>query len=255
MATISLRSLPTQLGLAVLGGILLGVPGGCGAHSAYLAVRPPSVTAPDFLRVTPGLPAPLTVSASGTLYWHQATEDIVLFETLKGPVVWGSKPGTHYLYAYAVRGGRSTPLHAITILVEGAPPDPGPKPPDPGPKPPDPIPPSPITGPRVLVVYETDDATKLTEGQRQFLYGRASYDLLDRLCGKDPTAASGKAWRIWDKDQVLLDVSKEWKEAMARPRKSIPWIQIYGPRGAYEGPLPSTLDESMALVRKLLESS
>lgn len=128
------------------------------------------------------------------------------------------------------------------------PPGPGPKPVPPGPDV-DPNAPPPIAGEgfRVLIVYETGQ--NLPAAQSPILFGKTIREYLD---AKTVLDADGRthAWRIWDKDVDASGESKSWQDALARPRKSIPWILISNGTTGYEGPLPATVDEALALLKK-----
>lgn len=140
-----------------------------------------------------------------------------------------------------------------TVVTIGEPPDPGPTPgptPDPGPTPgPAPIP---TKGLRVLITYESADLAKLPSKQRVILDSKLLSDYLSANCvkeGKQPE------FRIWDKDTDTSNASQVWKEAMKRERKSLPWILISNGTAGYEGPLPSTVDDTLALVKKYVTSA
>jgi hypothetical protein len=123
---------------------------------------------------------------------------------------------------------------------------------EPKPKPPEPKPePAPIPGDglRVLVVYESADLSKMPASQVSMLQSKQLLDYLDTNC---PIGDDGKLreWRIWDKDVPTSNVSKTWREAMLRPRTSLPWIVISNGKTGFEGPLPKTLPETMDLLKK-----
>lgn len=124
--------------------------------------------------------------------------------------------------------------------------DPEPKP-EPKPKPVDPTAPIPISGFRVLIVFETGQA--LPAAQSSILYGKRTRDYLDQHCVKGPNGQTPE-YRIYDKDVALGNESKLWRDAMARPRTSVPWVLISNGTTGYEGPLPATADEFIALCDK-----
>jgi hypothetical protein len=111
--------------------------------------------------------------------------------------------------------------------------------------------PAPIAQPglRVLVVYETAELSKMPAGQRAVIYDRRVREYLNAKC---PVGPDGKTreWRIWDKDVDTAGKSKLWQNAMRRPRKSTPWILISTKIEGYEGPLPATVDETLALIKR-----
>jgi hypothetical protein len=162
-------------------------------------------------------------------------------------------PGSYVIEATALRldkdGNTTVEQVDATVTIGGTAP-PGPVPP--GPKPDDPpVPPAPVGKlSRVLVVYESGEATKLPAAQQSILYGKA---VRDDLNAKLPVGPDGKTkeWRIYDKDVALDDESKGWQALMARERKSLPWVVLEGDNGvAYEGPLPADVPAMLALISK-----
>jgi hypothetical protein len=153
------------------------------------------------------------------------------------------KPGRYRVVAIAAPAANKPAVAATILLVGDAPPDPWPNPPDP------PTPPPAPGGVRVLVVYETAELAKMSDAQRLVLFSVRVRDYLNQKCAQDGKV---KAWRIWDKDTDVSAESKEWKEAMARPRKSAPWLFING-KTVYDGPLPTDVEETLALLKKHLE--
>lgn len=131
------------------------------------------------------------------------------------------------------------------------PPKPDPKPDDPKPKPPEPGPvPIPDPGFRVLMVYESAEESKLSDGQRQAIRGLEVRKYLDSHCVK---GADGKTpeRRIYDKDVNLTQETKLWQDAMKRPRTSLPWLIVTdGKTGGYEGPLPPDIPTTWNILKK-----
>jgi len=168
------------------------------------------------------------------------------------------------LYVWAAPGEYKVTLTAIdfeakkverakfSFKVTGPTPTPGPGP-TPGPTPnPDTPAPIPLAGLRVLIVYESRDATTLPAGQQGLLFGKAFRDLLNASC---VTGSDGKTkeWRIWDKDVALDGAEAHWATAMKRTRTSVPWILISNGKTGYEGPLPASVDEATTLIKKYKE--
>jgi hypothetical protein len=105
----------------------------------------------------------------------------------------------------------------------------------------------PVSGLHVLIVFETDDATKLPAGQRNVLYSAPMRTFLDSQCPVGPDGVTHE-WRIYDKD--VVGAEEPWKSALARPRSSLPWVVISNGTSGYEGPLPSSTEEMKTLVSK-----
>lgn len=121
-------------------------------------------------------------------------------------------------------------------------PQPPPVPPEPVP----PVPPSPSPIPsdrlRVLAVYES--AATLTDQQT---------GVLRSVLIQEAVKQAGGEWRVWDKD-INVDVpgvDPFWVAAMKRARTSLPWVILSSPKGFYEGPLPASVNEMIALVKKV----
>ena len=167
-----------------------------------------------------------TVEAGGTLY------------------VWAA-PGTYKVRLTAIdfdakKVERATFSFTVTGKVA----------PGPGPKPDDPPDVKPAGALRVLVVYESADASRLPSSQQSVLYGKTFRDALD---ARTPLGPDGKAreWRIYDADVDLSGEAKAWRDLMARPRTALPWLVLsYDSGVAFEGPLPKTVAEAVALLDK-----
>lgn len=122
-------------------------------------------------------------------------------------------------------------------------------PPKPDPPKPDPVIPAPIPeiGFRVLMIYETAEAIKLTKGQQLAMFGKSTRDWLDANCVK---VGGEPERRIFDKDIKLDGESALWKKAMARTRTGVPWLIVSNGITGYDGPMPETLDAIMAILKK-----
>lgn len=138
-------------------------------------------------------------------------------------------------------------------------PTPEPDPPGPDPKPPTPPPgPSPIPadGLHVLILYET--GAQLTIGQRASIFGGEVRSYLNSKC---PKIGNTPQYRIYDKDIDTTNESKLWQDAVKRakgmnasrvhtPATAWPWIIVSTGKGGFEGPLPATMEETLALLKK-----
>jgi hypothetical protein len=129
-------------------------------------------------------------------------------------------------------------------------PTPTPGPPTPGPTPPSPSPaPIPAPGLHVLMVYESGELSKLPPAQLSVLYAKSIRDYLQAKCPVGPDGKT-KEWRIWDQNTDASGDAPVWRDAMNRPRASVPWIIISNGTTGYEGPLPRSIDETLVLLRK-----
>lgn len=130
----------------------------------------------------------------------------------------------------------SVSRQAITTAV--VPPDPGP---GPGPEP-NPVIPIPSDKLRVLCIWES--AKTLTPSQ---------VGVLNSTIWKADVTAAGGEERVFDKDTNVdgAGVAQFWKDAMKRSRKEIPWVIMSSPKGFYEGPLPATVTDMQAQIKKV----
>jgi hypothetical protein len=167
---------------------------------------------------------------------------------------FAAPPGVYKVRVRAFKPDSETPLEAWrTVTVQGArpPPEPGPTPPGPqppGPTPPAPAPPIAGDGNRVLIVYETGD--RLPASQAAIITSGVLRDYLDAKTAKDEFNPTG-AYRIWDQNVILThpSVSPSWKAAMARPRASTPWLVVSNGKTGFEGPLPKSVPDTLALLK------
>ncbi len=163
--------------------------------------------------------------------------------------------GTGRVELLVVKEGAKSPADVFRQLLDAnlgpLPPPVPPTPPVPPipPLPPKPDPPIPAPGLRVLIVYETADLGKLPAGQLAALYSADVRAYLNAKCVKGPDGKTAE-WRLWDRDISVVGESKLWQDAMARPRKSLPSVIISNGATGYEGPLPSSIAETLALLKK-----
>lgn len=117
----------------------------------------------------------------------------------------------------------------------------------PGPNPPGPNPPMPGQGFRVLIVLESRDLSTLPSSQIAALTAREVREYLNAKCVKE---GNQPEWRIWDKDTDISRESDHWKEAMKRPRTTLPFILVSNGKDGYEGEMPKTTADLLALLKK-----
>jgi len=138
----------------------------------------------------------------------------------------------------------------VTITLGGVqPPTPGPTP-GPGPTPSD----VPIAGDgfRVLIVEDAANRAKLPASQEVILFDKSVRDYLATKCVKGDDNKTPER-RICDKG---IDYSKQkvWADALERANSkakgTYPWIAISNGKEGFEGPLPKTVDETLALLKK-----
>jgi hypothetical protein len=149
-----------------------------------------------------------------------------------------------------IAGGKIAPIEWMLVKVGKAPRPP----PEPVPEPPKPTPPIPVTdgpfpldGLRVLIVYES--AKTLPMGQNSVIYGKKVRDYLREKCIKGPDGKTSD-FRIYDQDLDVSGDGAHWQKAMVRTRTTVPWIVIGGRTAWHEGPLPGSVEEALALLKK-----
>lgn len=147
----------------------------------------------------------------------------------------------------SVNGKLINPVYWRIVAGQGPQPPPDPKV-DPKPKPVDPAP-IPVAGLRVLIVEEATQRHTLSQGQRAILLGKQFRDFLELKCVVGPDGRT-KEYRIYDADISMSGESKLWQDVMKRPRSVIPWIVISNGTTGFEGPLPNSVEDAIALVNK-----
>jgi hypothetical protein len=194
---------------------------------------------------------------------------VMLGKGAKDLKVWGSPNTTSYVKVFGdtvivrakdssdifieaactVDGKLIDPVYWRIVAGQGPMPPPGPEPePKPKPKPVDPAP-IPVAGLRVLIVEEATQRHTLSQGQRAILLGKQFRDFLELKCVVGPDSRT-KEYRIYDADISMSGESKLWQDVMKRPRSSIPWIVISNGTTGFEGPLPNSVEDAIALVNK-----
>jgi hypothetical protein len=114
------------------------------------------------------------------------------------------------------------------------------------PEPPEPEPaPSVIS---VLIVEETED--RLKPEMRKYLGVFNSVEIRKYLNTHCKTVDGEPNWLWVDDDADMTNAPQYWRDAMALPRKSLPWIAISNGHKGESGVLPASEDEVLALLRK-----
>lgn len=96
-----------------------------------------------------------------------------------------------------------------------------------------------VPGLHVLIVEEKEDRATVPAGQQSVLKSS--------LISQHVINEKKAEFRQYDDDPTITE--EPWKSAMARPRNSLPWIIVSNPgKGGFEGPLPGSIDETLALI-------
>lgn len=160
-------------------------------------------------------------------------------------------PGTYQFVLSVANGGSvDSAIFAVTV---GQPTPPQPLPPPPGPSPnptpPTPNPPSPQPGLRVLIVEESSQRSSLPRPQLAAMFSPQAASYLNAKCAAGPSGTPD--WRRWDDDIDATNAGPLFREMLAAPRQSLPWIVIRGDAGiVHSGPFPATEADLLALLRR-----
>lgn len=100
---------------------------------------------------------------------------------------------------------------------------------------------------RILIVEESSQRRDLPASQAAIF---SSAELSDYAKAKCVSVDGVPEFRIYDPDVVLTNESDVWRKALAIERKSLPWLIVSDGRRGFSGPLPLTLDETMAIVKR-----
>lgn len=126
---------------------------------------------------------------------------------------------------------------------------------------PEPAPPTPVVEPKVdpepviepspisvLIVEETADRGLPANRAWEPVLGSIQIrQYLDSHC---ITKDGRPTWRWLDQDADMSDADQFWQDAMKLPRTSLPWIAISNGKSGVSGPLPTSEDATLELLRK-----
>ncbi len=196
------------------------------------------------------------VAAGETLRVRDTFSDGATTRTYKGPLTVYSvrAVGTGACELVVTPLGLKSEAEIVTVAFDvdagQGPQPPPPKPIDPPqPKPVDPPAPIPAAGLHVLVVYESADLSKYPSGQQAAIYAKSVRDYLNATCPAGPDGKT-RQWRMWDKDTDATEEQKLWQDALKRARTQTPWVIVSNGTTGFEGPLPASADEMLALLKR-----
>lgn len=215
--------------------------------------RPPYVALPDEIKGDVGAFVPVRPETNGKLVRFIAAPGLNVFpaDMLRDQtqtVVSASAAGRYTLTAYTALGDEPSEPETCIISVGSAPVPPSPGP-GPGPTPVDPtVTPLPAEGLRVLIVSENEARSELSPQQAGAIFGTKLAAYLNANCVK----VGGKPeWRILDPNAPMENAGDVWVEAMKRPRAAHHWLLVSNGKAGWEGPLPKTYDEIVAIVERV----
>jgi hypothetical protein len=193
-------------------------------------------------------------SSVGTKYkWALVNSDKTFLPVESNTkVVFSSGEQGSYKFMLAVAGFdvKNQPdidVAFFTVVVGSpVPPSPVPVPPSPDPKPPVPN----TNGLLVLIIEEVGDRDKLPPGQLSTLKSTVIRSYLDTHCAKNSKGVP--EYRVYDKDQEPTEsnFADALKLAKSTQGFKTPWIVISNGQTGESTPLPTTLDDSLKLLKK-----
>ena len=128
-------------------------------------------------------------------------------------------------------------------------------PPPPPPPPPDPTQaPFPSPGLAVVILREGQETGLLPPSQSAIF---TSSKVLQWLAGNTVRLGDGAGFRVWDDDLKQADLrfsdpimAAAYPLVKEQSNGRLPWIAISTGKGGFSGPLPATVDETLALLKK-----
>lgn len=224
-----------------------------------LALAGPTLELPSEIKGEPGGFVRVAAKTDGkVVQWLPLDAGLAVFpgdllRDSKTTVVLAQRAGRYRLLAYTAVGDEPSQPVICTVVIGNAPapgPGPGPDPgPGPGPTPPPAPVPIPLDGLRVLILYESADLAKLPKEQVAAMNSAEVRSYLTSKCVKGADNKTSE-WRIWDKDVDASAEPAHWQAALKRPRTAVPWIIISTGKQGFEGPLPTTQADLLALLKR-----
>jgi hypothetical protein len=182
------------------------------------------------------------LSASSIAVWPKfLATDSSLVVRCSGPLVTADGK-------YVPKSNRTFTATTKLVGIGGV----GPLPPKPNPDdPPKPQPDgeAPIKEPgfRVLITYESQLPIPRWLNDSDFR------SMLNNACVAGPNGV--KEWRVVDKDSPAVANAGVWPKALERTKgKPVPWVLISTGKVGFEGPLPESKAEAMALIKRYAEA-
>ena len=159
-----------------------------------------------------------------------------------------TKPGTHVIKAIVLAQNPLSWDEATFTITIGKP-EPGPTPEPPTPDPPTPGE-APIEGAGFRVLFIAETGEQLPPSVEDSFYSKLITDYLNSNCIKVEVQPE---FRRFDPDTQFTNPQHRFAKAMARPRTSLPWLIISNGKSGYEGPFPTTVEATLALLKQYKE--
>jgi hypothetical protein len=99
----------------------------------------------------------------------------------------------------------------------------------------------------VLVVYDNTTLGTLPAAQAAIIDSMAVRDYLKGHCSKSSGTAN---FRFFDQAADLSKEPPDWQAVAARPRSGLPWLVVANGKDTFEGLLPASVEETLALLQK-----
>ena len=219
--------------------------------AALTAAGSADLTLPKQVAGNPGELIQVTaITTSPTVKWVSLDPGLALvpgkhLKDTRTALAIAQTAGSYRLLAYGSISGQPTDP-VITSVVIGPPtPTPGP-----GPAPVPPPAPAPIAGDgfRVLLLYDTAKVSSLPAAQQEILFAGSIRDYLNQKAVKGSSGLPD--WRFWDASIDASQDSKAFQDALKLPRTQLPWIIVSDGKTGFTGPLPASVDDALALLKK-----
>jgi len=159
-----------------------------------------------------------------------------------------TKQGTHTIKAIVLAQNPLSWDETVFTITVGKP---GPTP-EPEPQPPTPPTPgeAPIEGEGFRVLFIAETGEQLPPAVEDSFYSKLITDYLNANCIK---VEGQPEFRRFDPDTQFTNPQHRFAKAMARPRTSLPWLIISNGKVGYEGPFPTTVEATLALLKQYKE--
>ena len=159
-----------------------------------------------------------------------------------------TEQGTHTIKAVVLAQNPLNWDETVFTITVGKP---GPTPePEPEPLPPPTPGDAPIEGEGFRVLFVAETGEPLPPSVEDSFYSKLITDYLNANCIK---IEGHPEFRRFDPDTQFTDPKHRFAKAMARPRTSLPWLIISNGKVGYEGPFPSTVEATLALLKQYKE--
>lgn len=153
-----------------------------------------------------------------------------------------TKVGSHTIKAIVLAQNPLSWDEKVFTIIIGQPEPPNP--PSPGE--------APIEGEGFRVLFVAESGEQLPPTVEDSFYSKLITDYLNSNCIK---IDGQPEFRRFDPDTQFTDSQHRFAKALARPRTSLPWLIISNGKIGYEGPFPSSVEATLALLKQYKEGT